>query len=428
MNRRKTALLSAVVLGAATFSGISFVPVLAASTLTVASPSRPCPGGTYPTITLAVTAASAGDTIKVCAGTYPEKVVVTKQLTFLGAQAGKDGRFRNNPSKESVVDNVTGDFALSGGGNNVKIDGFTITGAGASPAPLGPNDYGIEAFSGTSGLVVTNNIIKGNRWGINMQNPNGTMPSVIQKNAFDKNSTGQDPTCSPNCGGSGTGVFICCGPANNTSIVDNFFTGHTQTAINFAGNPASHSTGLSVKRNISVDDATFVVATNSDGAVISQNAIAVRPSTTPQGSGMLDFGSNVDLLIDSNLVYGGANSGTSGIRVAAFSGTPSTNTRVTNNRVYNRYNGVRLTDTVGATVSANGVSGSSNVGILMESGANNSFLHNSVSSSAIHDCQDMTTGTGTAGTANHWVGNTGDSNNSLPAAICVPEKSREEGR
>jgi hypothetical protein len=420
MFKSKRALLGALVLGVA-ISGVATVPAMAApATLTVGNPAT-CPGATYPTINAAVVAASPGDTIKVCAGTYPETVVVTKQLTFLGAQAGKDARVRNNPSKESVVNSLSGDFTLTTTANNVKIDGFTISGAGADQ--FGPNDYGIEAFSGSSGLVVSNNIIQGNRWGMNMQNPDGTMPSLIQRNAFKNNSAG-------NAGaGSGTGVFISNGPANNTTISDNSFTGHTETAINFAGNPASLSVGLSVNRNVSVDDATFVVATDSNGAVVSQNLVYVQAGSD-NGTGILDYGNNQNLSIDRNLIYGGSRTGTSGIRIGNFTFGPepnSTNTKVTNNQVYNRYNGVRVTDTSGATVSDNSISGSKNDGILADpTGTNSSFLRNSVEASIVHDCEDQTHGTRTAGTANTWTGNSGKSNNSSPPTIC-PKKGKSGG-
>ena len=168
-----------------------------------------------------------------------------------------------------------------------------------------------------------------------------------------------------------------------------------------------------------VDDSTFVVATNSNGAVIAHNKVTVKTPFANQGTGILDFGSNVNLSITDNQIKGGAASGTSGINIRALSGVPSTNTRATNNHVNNRYNGVRLTDNVtGDTVSGNHIAGSQNDGIFMESGSSNKFLKNEVKTSSVHDCQDLTSGTGTAGTANQWTGNSGASNNSSPAAIC----------
>jgi hypothetical protein len=414
MYKRTVGVFGALALGVSMLVGALIVPAASAATTRIVGNPATCPGATYPTINAAVAVAAPGDTIKVCAGTYTENVVVTKPLTFLGAQAGKDARFRNNPSQESIVNNGAGDFTLSGTANDVKIDGFTLSGAGAPPALSWA--YGIAAFQGSSGLVVVNNVLQGNSEGMNYQNPDSTKPSRVQYNAF-KNNTAGSPTFA---GERGTGVFISNGPANNSSIVDNYFTGHTETAINFAGSPV-RSVGLVVKRNVSVDDSTFVVAINSDGAVVAQNAVYVSPSAA-NGTGILDFGANNNLSIDSNLIYGGAASGTSGVRIADFVGSPSTNTTVTNNRIANRYNGVRLTAGT-STITGNGISGSKNDGILAQSGGNQ-LLRNNVSSSTVHDCEDQTVGTGTAGTANQWIGNVGQSNNSKPPAICPPGRGR----
>jgi parallel beta-helix repeat protein len=136
------------------------------------------------------------------------------------------------------------------------------------------------------------------------------------------------------------------------------------------------------------------------------------------GTSACDFGSNVNLSITDNQIRAARPPERRG-STSALSGTPSTNTRATNNHVNNRYNGVRLTDgATSDTVSGNHISGSHNDGIFMESGGSNKFLNNEVKTSSVHDCQDSTTGTGTAGTANQWTGNSGASNNSLPPAIC----------
>jgi parallel beta-helix repeat protein len=383
------------------------------ATLTVGN-SATCKGATYPTINAAVTAANSGDTIKVCAGNYPENVMVTKPLTFLGAQAGKDGRQHNNPSTESVVANASGaDFTLSGAADHVTINGFTLSGVDSNST-----DYGVSAFQGTSGLVVTDNIITGNCEGMNFQNPNGSMPASISRNAFSNNTAGA-ASQGANCG---TGVFISNGPANNTTITQNSFSGQNsgQTAINFAGDESgtNPSVGLSVTNNSSLNDSTFVVAIDSKGALIANNTVTVT-NPTNQGTAILDYGSNVNLAIKNNMINGGASSGSSGINVRAITGTPSVNTVVMNNHVSNRYNGIRVTDGVsGATISGNQISGSANDGIFMENGSSNTFANNQVQKSAVHDCQDLTTGNGTVGTANTWTKDSGTSNNSSPAAIC----------
>src|SRR4051812_7705580 len=58
--------------------------------------------GKFTTIQAAVTAAVAGDQIKVRPGTYAENVVITKQLKIVGAQASLDDA--HDDSEVSIVD------------------------------------------------------------------------------------------------------------------------------------------------------------------------------------------------------------------------------------------------------------------------------------------------------------------------------------
>lgn len=366
-----------------------------------------CTGSTFTSINAAVASANAGDTIQVCAGIYPENVTVDKPLTFLGAKSGNDGRKnRNKLAKESIVVNAGGDFTLGGNADNVTIDGFTLQGAGSDAAPADA----IEAFQGSSGLTVMNNVIRDNLLGINFQNPNGALPAEISRNAFIDNSLGTSSQ-------GGTAVFISNGPANNTTIENNRFTGHRETAVNFAGDGSRPSTGLVLADNTSNADATFVVAINSTGALIDGNTINYNGDDN--GSAILDFGSNSYLHISHNTISGGDGEATTGIRVGAFTGVPSIATTVVSNTVTNRYNGIRVNG--GYTdlfISDNTVSGSENVGISIEASSGNTLSRNTVSASVLHDCADDTTGSRTAGTANTWRHNTGASGNSTPLGIC----------
>ena len=85
MNFKKIAVLSALVFAVMLVAGRT----QAATTWTVGNASSlPCTGN-YPTITLAVAAASPGDTIQVCQGTYDEQVTVNKaNLTIIGGIGG----------------------------------------------------------------------------------------------------------------------------------------------------------------------------------------------------------------------------------------------------------------------------------------------------------------------------------------------------
>jgi hypothetical protein len=396
----------------------------AATTLVVAngtSPATCAAHATYNTISAAVAAASSGDTIQVCAGTYPETVQVnTPGLIFHGNQAG------TNPvvtpptqASESIVAGMGGGFLLSSAANSTTISGLAIVSAGTN----GNGHDGVEAFSGSSGLTLTDNVIKGNNNGINLRNPDGTMPATIQDNVFARNDQGGNFLTNP---GTGTGVFISNGPANNTMITGNAFSYDSQTAINFAGDASNPSTGLVVDGNTSTKDSTFVVATNSVNALIEGNTIKTGASAPGgYGTGILDYGSNTDLRIDSNKVSvttgsTGA-SGQSAIHIAAYSGL-SAGTTVTGNRTTGYDYGIRVDATyTSVDVSGNSIYHAIITGIDVASGTSgNVIVGNTISNSAspASDCQDASTGNLTGGTANTWLHNDGEDNNSTPVSIC----------
>lgn len=385
----------------------------ASSTLLVDDNHAQCPTAAYTTISSAVAAASAGDTIQVCAGIYPETVMVDKQLTFAGPHAGVDARHnRGGLATEAVVDDINGGFIIGSAVNGVKIDGFTVEGAGSDS--VGAD--GVEAFQGSSGLSLVNNIIRDNLEGINFQNPDGNQPALLEHNNFINNNNGTTAE-------GGTGAFISNGPANSTTIIQNRFTGHRQTAINFAGS-SNHSVGLVVDGNQSINDATFVVATNSDNAIIDSNSVSFSGSSN--GTAILDFGSNNDLRIMYNTINGGNGIGTSGIKLADFSGAPSVGTTVTGNRVMGRNWGIRVTAPSGPTgytsalINGNTVTGSTAIGIWVQTGSSgNVVTRNSVTgTTGAFACEDDTTGPLTAGTANHWSRDSGGTTPSSPQGIC----------
>ena len=115
----------------------------------------------YMTISMAVMAASPGDTIKVCPGTYVENVVLNKSLMLLGAQAGVDARGRVTPD-ESVVTPLavtTATLTLQTGSLGSIIDGFTFLG-GSFTGGSG-HSGAIESTSGPiNGLQILNNRIR----------------------------------------------------------------------------------------------------------------------------------------------------------------------------------------------------------------------------------------------------------------------------
>nr|WP_239029383.1 right-handed parallel beta-helix repeat-containing protein [Pseudonocardia acidicola] len=379
----------------------------------VAGPA--CPAPAFATITAAATAAPAGSTITVCPGTYTGTVVVTKPLTFLGARRGVDARTgRTNPLAESVVDGGGGaGFRIEPGVSGVTIDGFTIRNAGT---PQQRAD-GIDAFNGGSGFTIADNIITETSFGVNL-NSNGATPSTITRNRFvDNNRTG---------GQGGSGVFVSSGPGNNLAIIDNLFRGHSSAAVNTAGDPSRASTGLRIERNQSIDDATFAVIVNARGASVANNQIVRAPATAvPIGSAILVGGNTTGVMVAGNAIAGGD---ATGIRVSNAFGPPNVGLTVAGNQIVNRQDGIRLTRQTSGRISGNEVAGSSNVGILLDRDADAAGMPipvdntgvtvsgNQLAGNRVADCQDTSSGTGTAGTANTWTGNIGF--RSSPAGLC----------
>ena len=148
-----------------TVSGI-ILTLLIVSTLTLAfniQPARAEPrtwivdddgSADYHTIQEAINAASDGDTIIVCSGTYIENVIVNKRLTIKGIDYPViDG----NEARSTVT--ITADMVI--------LQGFNVTNCGYSGEPFGG---GIELTCAENCIITDNNLYDNKRNGISLTN------------------------------------------------------------------------------------------------------------------------------------------------------------------------------------------------------------------------------------------------------------------
>lgn len=120
------------------------------------APGTSCNSPGYATIQAAVNAASAGDTINVCSGSYVENVTLNKANLLVTSTNGAAVTIVRSPVVAAV-------FTVTQ--PNVTIDGFTIV-------PLGSTakyDIGINvAIQGIASAEISRNVVVRGRIGINL--------------------------------------------------------------------------------------------------------------------------------------------------------------------------------------------------------------------------------------------------------------------
>ena len=388
--------VATVTLGTVAIAGpAGAVPPPSGAVIVAAAAGGECPAVDFPTITAAVTAAAAGATIYVCAGTYAEDVVVNKNLTILGAQFGVDPR-GGRAGGETIVGSATGSFDVAGG-VTATINGFTLSGATNNAAVV---------TQGT--LILTNNIITGNTVGLFP----GAGSTTVTLNLFDANNVSGS--------NSGSSIFAAMGAIGDLTVDANRFSNNVGSGgpdpvadINTAGG----ATGtVAITNNESVDGTTFVVLNNAPGAEITGNTITQTNPLAATGSAIFLSGASDGGVISDNVIDGGAGNG-----IRTSSGSPLTGAvTVTNNQVNARSNGIAFQVAIqGTEISGNTVTNSTVNGIHLEVGATGVAVSgNTVNGSAAVDCRDDSAGGGTGGTANEWTGNTGTT--TQPEGLCTP--------
>ena len=164
----------------------------------------------FSTIQDGVNGVATNGTVNVYAGTYDEDVNVNKTLSLIGTQG-------------AGLTNVRGPVGGSGAtiqiaASNVTDAGFTITRIGNNTTDWnnpGLNSVGV-AIQGQAitGALIRDNIITGNRTGLDINNSNG---HTVRNNVIDFNRTG----------------FIYRNQTDNQTVVENFITNNWTVGVLF---------------------------------------------------------------------------------------------------------------------------------------------------------------------------------------------------
>jgi len=316
-----------------------------------------CPNAEYPTIQSAVAAATPGDKIKVCRGTYVEQVTIPpgKDDLVLFSEGAWQAVVKAPPV---MVDPKA--IIHVNGARNVTIRHFTIAGPGGGPCDS--IRWGVRVDNGGSATITDNHI------------------TDIRDTPFSG--------CQ-----NGIGVLIGRNFENQTAsavVVHNLIDRYQKGGVVVDGTVANGPSRAEVAYNEVVGSGvTQIIAQN--GIQISRNAIATvhhnRISLNNFGplstvsEGIILFQEHPDTIVDHN--YSFLND--DGVGLFGSRGTEVSHNRLERNDFDGIYAG---SDTKGNTIA-----------------------YNHAEENVEHDCHDDSVGPGTAGTANFWIKDLGDTEN-----------------
>lgn len=351
----------------------------------------------------AVTAATAGDTVHVCAGTYAGGVDVPKTLNLVGAKAGRDARTRSQ-SNESIISGggVLGGLFLHADG--IVVNGFTIRGE-----LNGPGIYTSPAFTG---YRLVNDVVTGNVFGIYLNTGAGTQTLVQHDLVTNNNQPGS---------ASGNGIYTDQG-TQDVLVNQNAFRRNTNAAVLFTNVSPTVNTNIIVRSNSAVNNTSFVLlfGRNDDVTIASNHTNdTIASDNANQGSAVRIDGDADGVTIRRNTILHSPFSGIAVRNGSAQDTTGPVGVEIANNTIrYAVNDGIDVSSTRPESVDARGntIRHSRNVGIFFDAGTSgDTIVSNSALSSRVWDCQDLSSGNGTAGTANTWTHDIGvkDSPNGL---------------
>jgi len=387
-----------------TFSCLALVVLIALSGQAFATSSSVTvglcagPGTHYTTIQAAVNAVSAGGTVKVCPGTYPEQVTITKNLTLIGIASGtSDAAVVVVPGTGLVTNGVTDIFGFPTAAqifvqnaSSVTISHITVDGANDGLTDCSIDAIGIY-YQNASGTITDNAVrnvllptgLQGCQDGlaINVESNTGAPAVTISNNSvrnYDKNgitASGPD-NGSPGPNVTVTGNTVIGLGATTVTAQNGIQIGYGATAkvtsntvlddiyINPPGcggvdNPCYGSSGILIYGSAGVTVSTNTVESTQFGIVpVTESATLTANGTVVKSNhvGGTQLYDAIDLCSDnntaqSNVVYG---SEESGIHVdGECPPSTGTGTTVTGNTINEACAGVLLGTGSGNTTAPN---------------------------------------------------------------------------
>jgi putative surface-exposed virulence protein len=340
-----------------------FEPLESRSMLTATLWVNPnvAPGGNiFSTISGAIAAAHAGDTIKVVAGSYAENVDVTKPLTIIGRQVPVGGA----PVGASVLTasspgSGTG-FTLDAGGITVK--NFTIT----------KEDVGIRTNNKFSGFKIQSNIFNDDTTGIEFDTSlTSSANNTISGNLF-------------NFSGAQVRWDIRSGIATqNVSISHNTFMARSQVS-SVEINGGGKSSNIQIVNNqfgsaLVGDFEAKILLANATKSKIDGNTILNPSGQLPFTPGILVANVSNSEIAGNTLIDTDPSPG-DGIEVDDLNRTTSGN-KVSGNTISGFFNGILVFDAcVQNTIAKNTITNSHSAGIALQvaTASNNIVTSNTV--------------------------------------------------
>jgi parallel beta-helix repeat protein len=347
-------------------------------------------GGThFATIQAAVNGVTAGSTIQVCPGNYPEQVVIKKNLTLTGVRSGTAqnpvllipaGGFVANTTSLTSGDPLAAQIAVESPATNVSISYIAVDGTGNN----------LNASCSDTRLI-----------GIYYRNASGTLNYVVARNQAQN-------AANFGCGDSaGLGIFVQSSGASTPATVtienstvygyqkNGITANETGTTVTINGNSVVGAGPVDIAQN------GIQIAYGATGRVESNTVaddIYNGDPTNGAAAGILIYDSGGMTITGNTVTYTQG-----GIPIQTDGSQSDNNNTITSNLVTNTQlgDGIDLCSN-GNTVSSNTVFSSGQSGIHLDSSCGSTTStgnNNVVSRNIVNDaCAGILLGTGTGNT------------------------------